>query len=422
MRMLCVTGLLYALSAAALAADDPLVTAPTVDLVIQTAQRSNPSLAEARARTRAAEARAQAEGRRPDLELKYEQWAVPLARPYALDEANMLMIGVRQVFPAAGSLSARQRAATGDAHVMAASLGIRELDIEQDIRKAFAAYVRADGDWQAHLDHSDLSSRIIDLARTQYAAGRLSQEEVLRATAEHARLHADVTLAHQERRSAAAMLNALMGRPADAPLGPPASPALPDLAIHLDVLRAGIEQHRPEIAAGASAISRAEASRDAAEAERKWPMFMVGLDYMNMPTMPEPHGYGAMVSMSLPWLNSGHEAEMRSAEAEIAAERSALEATRLAAQYQLTDAFARAETARSALDALDREVLPRTQEAFEASRIAFAGGRASALGVVDSERALLQVRIDRLRAVERLQNAIADLERAAGASVNEVKP
>ena len=47
----------------------------------------------------------------PILELKYEQWGVPLARPYALDEANTLMLGVRQTFPAWGSLDARGRAA-----------------------------------------------------------------------------------------------------------------------------------------------------------------------------------------------------------------------------------------------------------------------------------------------------------------------
>ena len=53
--------------------------------------------------------------RLPDLEAKYEQWGVPLAHPYALDEANMLMLGVRQTFPAWGTLDARGRAAAEDA-------------------------------------------------------------------------------------------------------------------------------------------------------------------------------------------------------------------------------------------------------------------------------------------------------------------
>src|SRR5678816_3105779 len=66
-------------------------------------------------RARAAGARSEAASRLPDLEAKYEQWGVPLSRPFALDRADTLMFGLRQTFPAWGSLEARGRAAQEDA-------------------------------------------------------------------------------------------------------------------------------------------------------------------------------------------------------------------------------------------------------------------------------------------------------------------
>src|SRR5262245_21856444 len=80
-----------------------------LEAIIRIALEKNPGLAELRESARAAEAREAAAGALPDLELKYEQWGVPLARPYALDRADTLMLGLRQSFPA--GRAAEERAA-----------------------------------------------------------------------------------------------------------------------------------------------------------------------------------------------------------------------------------------------------------------------------------------------------------------------
>src|SRR5882672_4546180 len=64
--------------------------------VLGLALRRNPDISEAKERTKASAERALSASRLPDLEFKYEQWGVPLSRPYALGEANTLMFGLRQ--------------------------------------------------------------------------------------------------------------------------------------------------------------------------------------------------------------------------------------------------------------------------------------------------------------------------------------
>ena len=96
---------LTALEAHAASGDDAeLARSAVLETILRVALERNPEVAENQARARAAAARSQAASRLPDLEAKYEQWGVPLARPYALNEANTLMLGVRQTFPPWGSV------------------------------------------------------------------------------------------------------------------------------------------------------------------------------------------------------------------------------------------------------------------------------------------------------------------------------
>jgi len=101
----CLT-FLTAWNARAAAGDEAeLARSARLETILRVALERNRDVAESEARARASDARSQAASRLPDLEAKYEQWGVPLARPYALNEANTLMFGVRQTFPAWGTLA-----------------------------------------------------------------------------------------------------------------------------------------------------------------------------------------------------------------------------------------------------------------------------------------------------------------------------
>src|SRR5262245_20603049 len=64
-----------------------------LEAMLRLAIARNPDLAASASRLRASTERVAAAGRLPDLELKYEQWGVPLSRPWALDRADTLMLG-----------------------------------------------------------------------------------------------------------------------------------------------------------------------------------------------------------------------------------------------------------------------------------------------------------------------------------------
>jgi outer membrane protein TolC len=176
-------------------------------------------------------------------------------------------------------------------------------------------------------------------------------------------------------------------------------------------------ENRPDLAAAERAVRRGEAAVELAARRARWPRLMVGADYWYMPMLHEPHGYGAMVAVSLPWLNPEHDARVREAEHTLAAERRVLESQRRVAAFEVADARAKVEAARQALAILDASVLPEARRAFEAAQASYGAGQGSALPVLDALQTYLDVRLERTRAVARVEISGSEYARAAGQEV-----
>ena len=391
-----------------------LARSARLETILRIALERNQDLAESQARASAAEARTAAAARLPDLELKYEEWGVPLARPYALNESQTLMLGVRQTFPAWGSLDARERAAAEEAGSARDSSRARRQDVAAQVRRTFATYYEADQELRLHLEHVELTSRILELARLNQRTGHGSLQDVLRLELELNRLHTDVARIDREGRSSRALLNALMDRPPDAPLGPPEDLTVA-AAADVAPLERELDARRPEIGAAARAVRRSEAMLDEAQRSARYPSIMVGLDYWYMPTFPDFHqAYGVMVAINLPWLSGRHGDEQRAAEQTVRAEEHALQSVKNAVRYELRDAAARVASAKRSFAIIDQQLLERARRSLEATQAEYAAGRGDALGLLDALRSYLQVRIERVRALAELAASQADLERAAG--------
>jgi outer membrane protein TolC len=403
------------------AADRELATEARLPTILRVIGERNQDLREGDERAGAAEAKVGSSARLPDPELKSELWGQPLAHPVSFDQAQTIMIGLRQSFPAWGSLDARERAAREDAAAAGDAAEARRQDVAAQARRAFAAYARADREYRIHLEHVGLTSRVVEIARWLYATGHGSQQDLLHAQAELSRLHVDVAGIEQQRASAAALLNALMDRSPDAALGPVAEGTAPNELVasdeNLGDADGKLDQRRPELRAAARAVSRSEAAVDVAKREANRPSFMVGADYWYMPTFSTHHAYGLMASMSLPWLNPGRRDEVKAAERSGAADRSALRAQQAAARFQLRDAAAKLRAARETLRLIHDRVLADSRRSFESAQAAFQSGQGGVTPVLDAARNLLQVRVDEVHAIAELDSSRADYDRAAGLPV-----
>jgi outer membrane protein TolC len=221
-------------------------------------------------------------------------------------------------------------------------------------------------------------------------------------------------------RSSAALLNTLMARPPDAPLGEPEQRA-PDLsAPDVATLDARAED-TPAVASAGREVASADASLGAARREAAWPGLMVGLDYGYGP-MDSKQTYTFMLGIPLPWLSGARRDAIVESERSLAASRASLEAARNDARYVLREAAARVDAAREAIAILDRDLVPQAERSAEQAQSDLRTGQADAMNVLEALHTLLSVRLERSRALLALEQARADLDRAAGVPWTEKTP
>lgn len=388
----------------------------TLEHVLARVEQANPEIAASASTALAANDRARAASRLPDPVLRIQQWDAPAARPLAIDEACCVMVGLEQTFPLAPKLRLRRQAESARAGISREGSSRARAVARTSAVRAFFELWRAEREQEVHLEHVALSQQILDAAESQYAAGRGRQQDVLRAGADLARLHADVSGVRQEIATARASLRALMDLPASSEIGKPeVGDALSAPPPALSALEERLTE-RPEVRAAKLEEEAAAAERRLASAEAWLPDVMVGAEYWD--NQMERDGWAGMVSINLPWLSAARWDAKRAAKHEADAARAQSVATKNGALAEVRDAYARWEAARDTHAIFVKDVLPLSQQSLESARGSYVAGTGSFLDLLDASRSLLEARLSADRARARYEQALADLDLAAGSTVS----
>jgi outer membrane protein, heavy metal efflux system len=387
--------------------------------LVRAAVERSPAVRAAKGRARASAREGDAVSRLPPPTAMVQVWQVPLAKPYAVGDAQMAMIGLEQEFPAPGARGEREAAKAELAREGDAMASDRARMVARDAEHAFADYVEVTTRRKVHLAHRDIDARMLRVAEARQAAGG-SLVEVARIEAELELSHADVGTDEAREDAARARINALLGRDPAAPLGPPQESAPEVPAWDTATLLAKARASRPEIQ-GARAARDAEARELAAtEREAAWPSFKIAGLYF-APVGPAPaHGYGVNASMTLPWL-WGAAAARRDVEREkLEAAGSEVDAQRLAVDVDISTAAATTRSAARRLDLLASRARPAAVRAFDVAWNGYESGRTDLTSALLAERGVVDIDLEVVMARATLDHALADLDAAAGAPVPRV--
>ena len=386
-----------------------------VERAVAVALARDPGLRAAAHRVRGEQLLAEAERKPAGPALSLDMWQVPLAKPWALAQSPMIMLALRQPIPPAGLL--RRRAA---ARRHAASAGHADRDAQAQslalaVRHAFIDYAAASARRELHVEHQQVSERVLELARArQSVSGTLL--EIARAETEAARAHADVATDATTIDAARTRLNSLMARPPAAPLGPPVPLPAEIATADAATLIARAQASRPEQRAAAARRDAAAMELQAARREAVMPAADVGLAFFPATKAAMTYnGYGVLVNVSLPWL-SGQGRKRRDAQAELAAAAvDDLAEARQQIAREVAESLATAQSAARRWQSLRGAALPASQRAREVALSGYEVGRADLLAMLATEGAYVEVSLEIIAAKSALDHALADLERATGA-------
>jgi outer membrane protein TolC len=383
----------------------------------QLALARHPALAAATARVQAERSTAGVKGGLEAPQLFYQQWAVPLKRPYDLSQASMLMLGARVKVPSRAVRDAERNAARARVAELDAEHGLTKLQVLSEVRQAYAEYTRATREEALHASHAELMEHLYDLTETAYASGRASQRELHDARISVARLHTDIAMVEASRERARVRLNLLTGRPADAPLGTPQEEAQAQAPFELARLERALGDH-PALRALEKVVQGQARVLEARKVAARRPEWMVGADYMAEPRDNAWAGYGLMVSMSLPWLSSTLAAEEARAQHQLVAEKSALAAERQRVSIDLHTSLIELKAAEQTRALIQSDWLLHAQEAYQSAQASWSSGQGEARELVERASELLEARAALVRAELERELRLIDIERSSGVDLH----
>ncbi len=367
---------------------------------------------EQRAEIVAARSLAEAAGQRPAIESAIDD---PMLMVQALHVPFRKLgfnggVMIQQSFPLSRVLGRRRAAAEHEARGFEAAIGTVELDVEFEAAKAFFMLHEARRVLEILGTQLNLAEQIVVATTARYAAARGTEAEVLRAEAEKARIGADLSAMSAEVLAAEAMLNASMGRAPEGSI-PPLALVLVDDDIPDDPIGLALTS-RPELDQARARVDAADARVRVTRAQFA-PMGFVQLG----PAYSMVDGPGMMgtIGISLPIYLGWRRAGVREARAMASMARADVAAMQnmIAGETEANRAQVLASQIR--LDALEREVVPRSRQAIDATLTSYAAGLLSLVSVLDAMEAYWMAQADEVMAEVELGIARARLDRSIGA-------
>ncbi|HXO91512.1 MAG TPA: TolC family protein [Stellaceae bacterium] len=383
----------------------------TLDEVLAIARRLSPELGARALDTEAAQARVAIAGSLADPTLRVTSDEIDRTGG---PRQNKMLFTVEQEFPLWGKLDLRRDQANADVARSRADTRVTEAELIEKVKVAFAQYYQSD---QAIRTTEDLHRVVHDMARVardRYAQGRGSQQEVYKAEVEITRLATDIVRLETRRRSAAARLNALLGRPIDAPLARPVKlRALPSAAaLAPDALMQRARAGNPSLAGRDAQIAAAAAGKQLAD--KNWyPDVMLKAGAIDR-TGNGPNGYLAEIGLRVPLRWSLHEAQQREAAAQVGAAQARRQAQELQIQGELGEFTADLAGSRKTADLIRTQLLPQSQALLRSGVAGYGLGRAELVDVLRAEHDLANLRIELLSAEFDQQRQLAAIERLIG--------
>ena len=322
-------------------------------------------------------------------------------------------ITVTQAFPLWGKLSLRREAALADLDAMRGREQATRDALDERIKVAFAQYYVANRALAVTREVLAVDRGMRAAAEARYAAGQGDQATVILALGEETAAEVEIARLEGDRAAAREVLNALLARPASAPLAEPLRlrrvPAA-DLATASLVERAR---------GGSPALATSGAEVDAARtrttlAEKAWyPDLTVGAGPL-IQTNNRPPGVAATIGLNIPLPWGKKAPEEQAAAAQLGAAQQRYEAALLDIQSALGEAREKLKAAQRGETLVARKALAEARAALKSLVSDYAQGRGNLAAALEAQHRVHDLELKRLRLELDQQTALAAIERLIG--------
>src|SRR5712691_3289142 len=397
-------------------ADDPLAGFEELSLpaLVEAVQARNPSLQAAYGAWSAAAERY------PQVVALDDPMFQSMYAPQTFNAASNVQssyyFGVAQKLPWPGKRALRGNQANWESLAAMYDYHESQLRLAEAARLAFFDYYLNARQRELNAANSEATSEFRDIARAKYEANQATQNDVLQADVELAKLEQQQIELDQQRAVARARINTLLHRRPEHPLSPP-PPTLPanDGLPPLGALRGQAEQSRPELQALAARV-QSEQNAVALACKEYYPDFEVMARYDRFWTDKEQRPQVGL-NMNVPLNQSKRAAAVREANARVHKMQAEYNQARDTVWQDVAAAYARANGSRQTIRLFENKLLPTAEENVATAKSGYSSGTLDFLRVIEAQRQVIELREQQQMAIVEWHRRRAELERSVGASV-----
>jgi len=382
--------------------------------LIEEAEKNNPKLTALRLHQEVAREEITQAPFLDDPALTLTQWGIP--RGFNIGRSEETWLGVEQTFPYPGKRFLKREIATIDWEIAKEEYQAKQLEVTAEIKSAYYNLFLITKTIDLHQEHQALLKEFIRIAETRYAVGHLSQQDLLKAEVELAKLHNGLMTLEQDRISTKAMINALLNRPDGHPMGKPEQVLYRPFLFLYDTITKEAINSKPDLK---SALFRVEKSESMKTLTKKdvLPDFMIGLSYLDV--HGDENQWMAMGKINLPWVFGGkYDSKNRKAQLEADEARASYDAVRNETISKIKTIFTKIKTDEQLIDRYQNRLIPLAKQSLTSAQIAYQQGRGDFLNFIDSERTLLDLQIEYHMKLTDYWQQVAALSPLVGKEIN----
>jgi len=319
-----------------------------------------------------------------------------------------------QAIPFPGKLSLKRKISGEEARKAYLEYREKEREIITKVKMAYVDFYLIDQTLQILDENQRLLDQFSKIAQKKYEVGKASQQDVLKAQVELAKVRNRILVQEQAKETARAKINTLLGRSPQALLGDPFP--VDDIPIDLDFdkLIAMAVEHRPELKHHESLVKSGQYNVRLAR-RQYWPDFFARFESRQFQGTGLEE-YDVMLGVTIPWLwtRSRADSGLKEAKASLQAAEKAYEAKRNEIFFEIKNALVKVETARSLVSLYQSDVLPTASQVVQVSQINYQTDKVDFLTLLDSQRNLLEFQLEYEMALADYHKNLAELERNVG--------
>ena len=373
-----------------------------LEALVAQALEQNPEIVVSDARWQMLRQRAEAAGSLEDPMLMLGIQNALVRDPFNFREDPMTqkVIGISQMIPYRGKRAAKTAAARSEAESMRWLIEERKLELAQMVRETGYRIYAVDKSVALTEQNLLLLDDLIALAETRYSVGQGSMQEILAAQVQRSKMQEMLLVQNQQRHIFQAVLNELLARPQDTPVGTMPELRLIAPTMESEALRRQAFSQRPLLHSLAAQHEKSLSNQRLAKLDF-YPDVTISFEYMQRDRLTSGMGdvegddmYGLTLSFNLPVRRAQRRAMVHEAAAEGAMVSNELRAVHNAIERGITQRLAELAQRSGQVTLYAEAIIPQAEQSLEASVSAYQVGKLGFPMVLEQQMGLFGYQIE----------------------------